>query len=123
MVLSERTHPKFGQDEHNKFQLQDTNETPNHFSYLNTINETNNLRFLGLEVNKTLSWKSQIDKLLPKLSSACFVIRSMLPYCDTTSIKTIYFAYFHSLLEYGIAFWGNPRKTKKCLNSKWGQSD
>ena len=66
MVLSERTHPKFGQDEHNKFQLQDTNETPNHFSYLNTINETNNLRFLGLEVNKTLSWKNQIDNFVAK---------------------------------------------------------
>ena len=39
----------------------------------------------------------------------------MLPYCDTTSIKTTYFAYFHSLLEYGIAFWGNSTGNKKVF--------
>jgi hypothetical protein len=35
-----------------------------------------------------------------------------------TSIKTIYFAYFHSLLEYGIVFWGNCRKRKSVQTAK-----
>ena len=61
-----------------KFSSKIRKETPNHFSNLNTIKETNNLRFLGLEVNKTLSRKNQIDYLLPKLSSDCFVIRTTL---------------------------------------------
>jgi len=94
-----------------KFSSKIRNEEHNHFCFLNIIKETDSLKFLGLEVNKFLTWKNHIDKLLPKLSSACFVIRSMLPYCNTTTIKTIYFADFHSLLEYGIAFWGNSTES------------
>ena len=63
-------------------------------------------------MDKFLNWKNHIDKLLPKLSSACFAIRSMSSYCYITTIKMIYFACFHSLLEYGVAFWGNS--TAKC---------
>jgi len=82
---------------------------------LNVIKETGSLKFLGLELDKVLNWKNHIDKLLPKLSSACFVIRSMLSHCNTTTIKTIYFAYFHSILEYGIAFWGNSTESVKVF--------
>jgi len=39
----------------------------------------------------------------------------MSSYCDITTIKMIYFAYFHSLLEYGIAFWGNSTESVKVL--------
>jgi len=74
---------------------------------LNVIKETDSLKFLGLKLDKFLNWKNHIDKLLPKLSSACFVIQSLLSHCNTTTIKMIYFAYFHSMLEYGVAFWGN----------------
>jgi len=66
-------------------------------------------------MDKFLNWKNHIDKLLPKLSSACFVIRSVLSHCNTTTIKMIYFAYFHSILEYGIAFWGNYNESVKVF--------
>jgi len=82
---------------------------------LNAIKENDGLKFLGLKLDKSLNWKNHIDKLLPKLSSACFVIRSMLSHCNTTIIKTIYFAYFHSILEYGIAFWGNFTESVKVF--------
>ena len=98
-----------------KFGSKIRKEDPNHCSSLNVIKETDSTKFLGLEVNKTLSWKNQIDNLLPKLSSACFAIRSMLPYCNIISIKTIYFAYFHALMEYGIIFWGNSTDYEKVF--------
>jgi len=77
------------------------------FRYLNIIKETDSLKFLSLELDKFLNWKNHIDKLLPRLGSACFAIRSVSCYCDITTIRMIYFAYFHSLLQYGIAFWWN----------------
>jgi len=56
-------------------------EEHNHLSYLNVIKETDSLKLLGLELDKFLNWKNHIDKLLPKLSSVCFVIPSMLSHC------------------------------------------
>jgi hypothetical protein len=84
-----------------------------HVRNSNIINETDSLKFLGLELDKFLKWKNHNDKLLPRLSSLCFSTRSMSSYCDITTIKMIYFAYFHSLLEYGIAFWGNSTESVK----------
>jgi hypothetical protein len=36
--------------------------------------------FLGLILDNTFSWKSHIDWLMSKLSSACYVIRAVKPY-------------------------------------------
>ena len=98
-----------------KFSPQKRKEEHNHLSYLNVIKETDSLKFLGLELDKFLHWKNHIDKLLPKLSSACFVIRPMLSHCNTTTTKMIYFSYFHSILEYGIAFWANSNESDKVF--------
>jgi hypothetical protein len=38
---------------------------------------------------------------------ACYIIRSAKTYISTSSLKTIYYAHFHSLMNYGIIFWGN----------------
>ena len=42
----------------------------------------------------------------------------MFSYCDITAIKMTYFAYFHSLLEYGIAFWGNFTENVKVFKQQ-----
>jgi len=38
-------------------------------------------KFLGLTVNDTLSWKTHIDTIIPKLSSATFAIRAVKLFC------------------------------------------
>ena len=40
----------------------------------NPIKESTNTKFLGLELGKHMNWKNHINKILPKLSSACFVV-------------------------------------------------
>jgi hypothetical protein len=57
-------------------------------------------------------WKNYIVKLLPKMSSACYTIRSMYHFSSLTMVKMIYFAYFHSIMEYGIIFWGYSTESK-----------
>ena len=32
-----------------------------------------------------------------------------------STLKMIYFAYFHATMEYGIIFWGNPTNNKKVF--------
>ena len=42
-----------------------------------------------------------------KLNSACYVMRSIKPYVATNTLKMIYYSYFHSIMTYGLLFWGN----------------
>jgi len=64
--------------------------------------------FLGLTLDSTLSWKTHIDQLSSKLNSACYIVRSLISLISTTNLRTIYFSYVHSIIDYGIIFWGNP---------------
>jgi hypothetical protein len=69
-----------------------------------TLTELDNLKFLGLYIDSHLTWKSHIDFLLCKLSTACFVIRRLYKILSREADKLVYFAYFHSLIRYGIIF-------------------
>jgi hypothetical protein len=64
-------------------------------------------KFLGLTPENTLSWKTLIDTILPKLSSATFVIRTVKPFLSQDSLKMIYYSYFHSIMTYGLILGGN----------------
>jgi hypothetical protein len=66
-----------------------------------------NTKFLGITLDNTLSWKTHIDTIIPKLSSACFTIRSVKPFLSQESLKMVYYSYFHSIITYGLIFWGN----------------
>jgi len=49
------------------------------------------------------------------LSSACFVVRSLYSCKNISTLKMVYFAYFHAAMEYGITFWGKSIDSKKVF--------
>ena len=51
------------------------------------LKEINHIKFLGLELHKNINSKNHIQKILPKLSSACYLIRRMSPICNLTTTK------------------------------------
>jgi hypothetical protein len=55
----------------------------------------------------TLSWKDHINHLVVKLSAASYSIRTLSAVMTQDSLRMIYFAYIHSIISYGIIFWGN----------------
>jgi hypothetical protein len=69
-----------------------------------SIPKINEIKFLGLQINNTLSWTTHIDNILPKLSSACYAMRSVKSYLSQQMLKVIYYSYFHSIMSYGIIF-------------------
>jgi hypothetical protein len=77
--------------------------------------ETVNSRFLGLHLENHLNWKDHIDQMIPKLSGACYAVRSMFHISNIYTLKSIYFAYFHSTIQYGIIFWGNSSNSRKIF--------
>jgi hypothetical protein len=71
------------------------------------ITKTSSTKFLGLTLENTLSRKIHIDTIIPKLSSATFTIRTLKPLLSQDSLRMIYYSYFHSIMTYGLIFWGN----------------
>ena len=68
------------------------------------IKETKNNQF---DTDSSLSWKTHIDKIMTKLSTACYAIRYGKHFMYQDTLRTIYFSYFHSILLYGTVFWHN----------------
>jgi hypothetical protein len=54
-----------------------------------------------------LHWKSHVDQVISKLSTACYAIRTTKPIMSQDTLVMAYCAYFHSIMSYGIIFWGN----------------
>jgi len=42
-----------------------------------------------------------------QLGKACYAVRYVKHFMSKDTLRTIYFSYFHSILSYGIIFWGN----------------
>jgi hypothetical protein len=91
-----------------QFMTKNTHINKIFISYNNTfILNTSNAKFLGLVIANSLSWKDHITQLIPKLSKACYVLRSIRPFTSQDALKTVYHSCLHSLISYGIIFWGN----------------
>jgi len=73
----------------------------------NFITNSSYTKFLGVTMNNTLSWSNHIDLLMKNLSKACYIIRNAKTYMSALSLKVVYYAFFHSVMSYGIIFWGN----------------
>jgi hypothetical protein len=71
------------------------------------IPNVNSTKFLGLTIDSTLSWQGHISDLSSKLNKVCYAIRAVKSFMSLKALKTVYFSYFHSIMSYGIIYWGN----------------
>jgi hypothetical protein len=60
-----------------------------------------------MQIDNHLNWRNHIDPILPKFGAACFAVRKLFYMLNIDVLKMVYFAYFHSIMKYGIIFWGN----------------
>ena len=79
------------------------------------VTNLNSTKFVGLTIDSTLSWKCHVVELTTKLNKICFAIRTVKPFMSFNVLRTVYFSYFHTLLSYGIIFWGNLRLSIKVF--------
>jgi hypothetical protein len=70
---------------------------------------------LGLIIKNDLSWKTHIEFIKSKLSSACYAVRSVKPFLTINTLKMIYYSYFDSVMTYGLLLWGNSPDSIKIL--------
>jgi hypothetical protein len=79
------------------------------------VTNIHSMKFLGLIVDTSLSWKYHIEELQSKSNKACYAIRSIKPFMSLEVPRLTYFSYVHSVLSYGIIFWRNSSQNESIF--------
>jgi hypothetical protein len=78
------------------------------------IEEPVNTKFLGLQSDNHLNWTIILINC-SKLSGACYAVRCVCHTINPDTIISVCFAYFHSIMNYGITFWGYSCNSKEIF--------
>ena len=76
----------------------------------NIIPNSKMTRFWGLIIDETLTWNQHIEYTATKLCSACYALRNLKHIVPPSTLQTLYYAYVHPIISYGIIFWGRSSK-------------
>jgi hypothetical protein len=79
------------------------------------INNVQYTHFLGLILDNSLSGKPHTDQLISRLNSACYLIRSLKSMISLENLRMVYFSKVHSIISYGIIFWGNSSNSNSIF--------
>ena len=71
----------------------------------NLVTALPKIKFLGTYIQDSINWSCHIDYITPKLSSACYAMRSIKPVMSLNTLKTIYYSCFNAIISYGLPFW------------------
>ena len=72
-----------------------------------SLEECDYYKYLGVMIDKNLTWKPHVEYICKKISKACGSLAN-LRYCVNTSIlREVYHSLIHSYLRYGVIVWGN----------------
>lgn len=63
-------------------------------------------KFLGITISEDCFWNNHVEYLNKRLSSLYFAFIRLKNSVNTDVLLSLYFGRFHSLLEYGVIFWG-----------------
>jgi len=88
----------------------DVNIVRNH----NLITALPKTKFLGIYIHDTINWSSHTECINPKLGSACYM-RSIKPFMSLSTLKSVYYSYFNTIISYGLPFWGNSPHAMKIF--------
>ena len=65
------------------------------------------IKFLGMALDKHLSWCHQYNHLRTKLSRSIYVMNSVKHLLPTECLRLLYYSMFYTHLTYGMVLWGN----------------
>ena len=72
----------------------------------NKISRANKVKFLGVLLDETLSWKPHLLELSRKLARSIGIFYKLRHFVPLNTLITIYYALFYSFLTYSIVVWG-----------------
>ena len=78
----------------------------------NNIERKTAIKFLGVMLDKNISWVEHIRTVETKLAKNIGLLYRAKPLLEEKSLKSIYFAYIHSYLNYANIAWASTYRTK-----------
>jgi hypothetical protein len=77
-------------------------------------------KFLNVHISEYMKWDACVRSLSYKLSKLCYMIESLKDITSSHLIRSIYLAYLHTYLRYGVVFWHGDSKSKTIFKlQKW----
>lgn len=75
------------------------------------IDQVNDTNFLGLKIDRFLSWEEHIRHVVKKVNSGVYALRQMSFISDVTTLKTLYHALIQSHIHFGLSLYGSTTKS------------
>ena len=89
----------------------------------NIIEKATSIKFLGVMIDENISWRDHIKTVENKLSKNIGLLYQAKQFLDENSLKTLYFSYMHSYLNYANIAWASTHFTKlKTISYKQKQA-
>ena len=74
------------------------------------VNEVTETKFLGIYVDNRLKWDTHVKSLIKRLRYLIFIFAKLNKIMNKECLYMIYYALFHSVINYGIIVWGGAYK-------------
>lgn len=87
----------------------------NDFGSIKIIDE---VKFLGLNIDKHLSWSNHINIIIQRINKYGFLIRTLRHTVPLRVLLNIYYAYVESCLRYGIVIWGGSSHVARLFTAQ-----
>lgn len=70
------------------------------------IKKVEHCKYLGLIIDQNLKWDKHIEYVINKTKYLIYIVYKISKFMQTDILRMIYYAFFHSIINYGIIAWG-----------------
>ena len=79
------------------------------------ITKATEIKFLGLIIDDSLSWKQHLEQLGSTMCTVCYALRNIKHIVPLDTVRIIYFAHIHFIISYDIIFGGSASYANKVV--------
>ena len=76
------------------------------------IKEKEYIKYLGVLIDSTLSWKQHVSNISKKISRSIGIMYKLRPFLPLNVLKNVYYSLVYSHIVYAIEVWGSTFKTE-----------
>ena len=81
--------------------------------YINdtSLNEKDNIKYLGIIIDSNLNWKKQVKSISTKMKRNIGILSKLRYYVHLDILRSLYYSFIYPFLTYGLLVWGNTYLT------------